>query len=87
MKCKVGNYMVLTVNNDKSLVTRGFYISRRFFSTYNAARNYMIEKSESFKAKQLDIEKNSVYIECENFFVEMNIIDCSKIIEISGVES
>lgn len=37
MECKVNNYMVLTVNNNDTLVTRGFYISKKFFSTYDKA--------------------------------------------------
>lgn len=31
MKCKVNNYMVLIVNNNKDLVFRGFDISKKFF--------------------------------------------------------
>ena len=31
MKCKVNNYMVLTVNDNKDLVFREFYISKEFF--------------------------------------------------------
>ena len=87
MKCKVNNYMVLTVNDNKDLVFHGFYISKKFFSYYDEAREYMIEHSKKFKAKEINIEKESVYINCGEYFVEIHIIDCSKYIEIIGVES
>ena len=87
MEYKVNNYMVLTVNNDKTLVTRGFYISKAFFCKYNEARDYMIETSKKFKAKEVDIEKDSIYIDCGEYCIEMNIIDCSSYIKITGIES
>lgn len=87
MKCKVNNYMVLIVNNNKDLVFRGFDISKKFFSSYDKAIEYMIEYSKKFKAKEIDIEKEMAYINCGEYFVQIHIIDCSKYIEIIGVES
>ena len=81
MKCKVNNYMVLTVNDNKDLVFRGFDISKKFFPDYDKAIEYMIEYSKKFKAKE------SAYINCGDYFVEIHVIDCSKYIEIIGVES
>ena len=69
MECKVNNYMVLTVNNNDTLVTRGFYISKKF------------------KAKEVDIDKDSIYIDCGEYCIEMNVIDCSSYIKITGIES
>ena len=57
MKCKVNNYMVLIVNNNKDLVFRGFDISKKFFSNYDKAIESMIEYSKKFKAKEINIEK------------------------------
>lgn len=87
MECKVNNYMVLTVNNNDTLVTRGFYISKKFFSTYDKAREYMVETSKKFKAKEVDIDKDSIYIDCGEYCIEMNVIDCSSYIKITGIES
>ena len=86
MEYKVSNYMVLIVNNNKTLVTRGFYISKKFFSSYDEARENMVEEAKKFKAEAIDIKKDSVYIDCGEYCVEMNIIDCSKNIKIVGVE-
>lgn len=88
MKCKVNNYMVLIVNNNKDLVFRGFDISKKFFSNHDKAIGYMIEYSKKFKAaKEINIEKEMAYINCGEYFVQIHIIDCSKYIEIIGVES
>ena len=43
MKCKVSNWMVLSVSNNKGFVTRGYHITKEFFSTYEDAREYMLE--------------------------------------------
>ena len=45
MKCKVSNWMVLSVSNNKGFVTRGYYITKKFFSTYEDAREYMLEEN------------------------------------------
>lgn len=87
MKYKVNNYMVLTVNNNDTLAHRGFYISKEFFSTYAEAREYMIEETKKFKTKEVDIEKDSIYIDCGEYCIEMNIIDCSSYIKITDIES
>ena len=87
MECKVNNYMVLTVNNNDTLLTRGLYISKKFFSTYDKAREYMVETSKKFKAKEVDIDKDSIYIDCGEYCIEMNVIDCSSYIKITGIES
>lgn len=87
MKCKVSNWMVLEINNSKALVTRGFYVSRKFFSTYEDARDYMMEETEKYtKAKEKDLDKNEAYIDCGEYIVQMQIIDCSKDIKIIGIE-
>lgn len=31
MKCKVSNWMVLSVSNNKGFVTRGYYITKKSF--------------------------------------------------------
>ena len=88
MKCKVNSYMVLIVNNNKDLVFRGFDISKKFFLNRDKAIEYMIEYSKKFKAaKEISIEKEMAYINCGEYFVQIHIIDCSKYIEIIGVES
>ena len=46
MKCKVSNWMVLTVSNNKTFVTRGYHITKKFFSTFENAREFMLEESE-----------------------------------------
>ena len=87
MKCKVSNWMVLTINNSRELVTRGVDVSKKFFSTYKDAREYMIEESNKYaKAKERDLDKNEAFIDCGEYFVQICIIDCSKEIEILGIE-
>ena len=87
MKWKVSNWMVLTINNSKELVTRGVYMSKKFFSTYEDAREYMLEESNKCaKAKEIDLYKNEAFIDCGEYFVQINIIDCSKDIKIIGIE-
>lgn len=87
MKCKVNNWMVLSVSNNKSFVNRGYYITKKFFPTYEDAREFMLEESEKYaKAKEKDFDKNEVLIDCGEYFVEIQIIDCSKDIKIIGIE-
>ena len=87
MKCKINNWMVLVINNSKALVTRGVYISKKFFSTYEDAKEYMLEESNKCaKAKERDLDKNEAFIDCGEYFVQIYIIDCSKDIKIIGIE-
>ena len=87
MKCKVSNWMVLSVSNNKTFVTRGYYITKKFFSTYEDAREYMLEESYKYaKAKERDLSKNEAFIDCGEYFVQIQIIDCSKDIKIVGIE-
>lgn len=87
MKCKVSNWMVLSVSNNKSFVTRGYYITKNFFSTFEDAREFMLEESEKYaKAKEKDLGKSEAFIDCGEYFVEIQIIDCSKDIKIIGIE-
>lgn len=87
MKCKVSNWMVLSVSNNKSLVTRGYHITKNFFSSFEDAREFMLEESEKYaKAKEKDLDKSEAFIDCGEYFVEIQIIDCSKDIKIIGIE-
>ena len=87
MKCKVSNWMVLSVSNNKGFVTRRYYITKKFFSTYEDAREYMLEESNKYSnVKERDLGKNEVFIDCGEYFVEIQIIDCSKDIKILGIE-
>lgn len=87
MKCKVSNWMVLTINNSDKLVTRGFYVSRQFFPTYEDAKDYMIDETKKYaKAKETDLSNDESLIDCGEYFVQMQIIDCSKDIKIIGIE-
>lgn len=87
MKCKVNNWMVLSVSNNKTFVTRGYYITKEFFSTYEDAKEYMLKESDKYaKAKERDLSKNEAFIDCGEYFVQIQIIDCSKDIKIVGIE-
>ena len=69
MKCKVSNWMVLSVSNNKTFVTRGYYITKKFFSTYEDAREYMLEESNKYASvKERHLGKNEVFIDCEEYF-------------------
>ena len=47
----------------------------------------MLEESNKYpKAKEIDLGKNEAFIDCEEYFVEIQIIDCSKDIKILGIE-
>lgn len=87
MKCKVNNWMVLSISNNKTFVTRGFYVRKEFFSTYEDAREFMLEESSKYtKAIERDLDKDEAFIDCGEYFVQIQIIDCSKNIKILGIE-
>ena len=47
----------------------------------------MLEESNKYaNVKERDLGKNEVFIDCEEYFVEIQIIDCSKDIKILGIE-
>ena len=83
MNFTVNNWMVLTINSNKELVTRGVDISKKFFKSYDEARKEMIYASRCYvKAKNVEDDKYCVFIDCDEYFVQMQIIDCSKEIQI-----
>lgn len=83
MKVTIENWMLLIINSNKELVTYGTNISKKFFKTFKEARADMLYYSRYYKKeKDSDIDKYSAYIDCGDYFVQMQIIDCSKEIEI-----
>ena len=87
MKITIENWMLLTINSNKELVTRGTDVSKKFFKTFKEAHAYMLYSSRSYaKAKDEETDIYSAYVDCGEYFVQMQIIDCSKEIEILGIE-
>lgn len=85
MNYAVKNWLVVIINSNKELVTQGVDISKKFFSSFEEAKDYMDSKSKSYKqAQKVSLENSTAYIECDDYFVQMEIIDCSKNIEIIG---
>ena len=85
MKITIENWMLLTINNNKELVTRGTALSKKFFRTLKEAHTDMLYSSRCYvKAKDVETDKYSAYVDCGEYFVQMQIIDCSKEIEIIG---
>ena len=85
MKITIENWMLLTINSNKELVTRGTDVSKKFFNTFKEAHTDMLYYSRCYaKAKDVETDKYSAYVDCGEYFVQMQIIDCSKEIEIIG---
>ena len=85
MNFTVNNWMILIINSNKELVTRGTDVSKKFFKTFKEAHTDMLYSSRCYaKAKDVETDKYSAYIDCGEYFVQMQIIDCSKEIEIIG---
>lgn len=85
MDYTVNNFMVLIINSDKELVEKGIYVNKKFASTRKIAEEFMKEKAHSYKkAKKIQLEKTHAFIDCGEYFVQMQIIDCSKTIKILG---
>lgn len=85
MKYTVNNWMLLVVNSNEELVTRGISVSNKPFNTYEEAYENMLQTSKSFaKAKNVETEKYNAFVDCGNYFVQMHIINCSKDIQIIG---
>ena len=84
MNYTVNNWMVLIINSDAELVTRGVFVLKRFFNTEDDARKFMIDGTKAYaKAKDIDINKYDAYVDCGDYFVQMNIVNCSKDIHIN----
>lgn len=85
MDYTVKNWLVIVINSSKELVMCGVDISKKFFPSFEEAKDYIDKKSKSYKqAKKIDLEESTAYIECDDYFVQMEIIDCSKTIKITG---
>lgn len=85
MNFTVNNWMVLTINSNKELVTRGVDISKKFFKSYEEAHQDMVYASRCYaKAKEVEVDKYCAFIDCEEYFIQIQIINCSKEIEIIG---
>lgn len=85
MKMTIENWMLLTINSNKELVTRGTDISKKFYKTFKEAHTDMLYSSRCYaKAKDIETDKSSAYVDCGEYFVQMQIINCSKEIEIIG---
>lgn len=85
MKIIIENWMLLTINSNKELVTRGIDVSKKFFKTFREAHTNMLYSSKCYaRAKNVETDKYSAYVDCGEYFVQMQIIDCSKEIEIIG---
>lgn len=85
MKFTVNKWMLLVINSNKELVTRGVDVSKKFFDKYEDAYENMIDISKSYaKAKNVETDKHNAFVDCGEYFIQMQIIDCSKEIEIIG---
>lgn len=85
MKLTIENWMLLTINSNNELVTRGTDISKKFFKTFKEAHTNMLYTSKGYaKTKDIETDKYSAFVDCGEYFVQMQIIDCSKEIEIIG---
>lgn len=85
MKMTIENWMLLTINSNKELVTHGIDISKKFYKTFKEAHTDMLYSSRCYaKAKDVETDKYSAFVDCGEYFVQMQIIDCSKEIEIIG---
>ena len=52
MKITIENWMLLTINSNKELVTRGTDVSKKFFKTFKEAHTDMLYSSRCYaKAK------------------------------------
>lgn len=78
MEFTVQNWLVLTINSDAERVLRGVDVEKCFCSSYEEAYDYMVKKAEGYKkATEIDIQKKSAYIQTADYFVQIEIIDCS----------
>ena len=85
MNFTVNNWMILIINSNKELITRGVDVSKKFFKSYEEAYKDMVYTSRCYaKAKDVETDKYSAYVDCGEYFVQIQIIDCSKEIEIIG---
>lgn len=85
MNYTVKNWLLVIVDSNKEMVMRGADISKKFFPSFEEAKDYMDKKSKSYKqAKAVELDRSTAYIECDDYFVQMEIIDCSKEIKIIG---
>ena len=85
MKYTINNWILLIVNSNEELVTRGVCVSSQPFNTYEEAYENMVQTSKRFvKAKSIEIEKYNTFVDCGDYFVQMHIINCSKDIQIIG---
>lgn len=84
MKYTVNNWMLLIINSCRELVTQGMYVSNKLFNTYEEAYEAMLETSKSFaKAQNIETEKYNAFVDCGEYFVQLQIINCSKNIYIT----
>ena len=85
MKYTVNNWMLLIINSCRELVTQGIYVSNKSFNTYKEAYENMLQTSKSFaKAQNIETEKYNAFVDCGEYFVQLQIINCSKDIHITG---
>ena len=81
----IKNWLVVVVNSNKELVMCGVDISKKFFTSFEEAKEYMDNKAKSYKhSKNVNLDELTAYIECDDYFVQMEIVDCSKTIKITG---
>lgn len=86
MNYTVNNWMVLTINSDKGLVVDNrLFIIKKFFSSEKEATEYMADKTKTYaKAKEISVSKHSAFVDCGEYFIQMQVINCSKDIQIIG---
>lgn len=85
MKYTVNNWMLLIINSCRELVTQGIYVSNKSFNTYEEAYENMLQTSQSFaKAQNIETEKYNAFVDCGEYFIQLQIINCSKDIHITG---
>lgn len=84
MKYTVNNWMLLIINSCRELVIQGMYVSNKLFNTYEEAYEAMLETSKSFaKAQNIETEKYNAFVDCGEYYVQLEIINCSKNIYIT----
>ena len=80
MDYTVNNWLVVTINSNKEIITAGeVSVEKKFFETYEEAYEYMDEKSKSYKNTKeiLCKDTSKVCVQVRDYFVHMEIINCS----------
>ena len=78
-------FIVIVVNSNREYVDYGVSIDKKIFSTHREAYEYMVSVAGKYRGERLveKIERDAMYIEFEDYFIQADIVECSYTVTIS----